>query len=134
MNHQQASIKLSGALLAVAGLTSWASVSLGRSNACAMLVAPQTRAMPPGERSARDQAERDAAARARSEESYKGMREAIARNQAANRPVSKTSVFVFERDLTAREKKLLAPAADDRQGYAEFLRQPGTGLCRWRYL
>ena len=130
MNHQHASIKLSGALLAVAGLAGWTSVFVGQSNTDVLAAVPQTGAMSPGERSARDQAERDATRRAQSEESRRRMNEAIARNQAANRPVEKTPIYVSERYLTAKEKKLLAPAAGDQQAYAEFLRQPGTGLCR----
>lgn len=33
-------------------------------------------------------------------------------------------------ELSALEKKLLAPSAEDRSAYAEFLRQPDTGLTR----
>lgn len=56
--------------------------------------------------------------------------EAMTGNQPSNRPVEKKTTYVSERELTAKEKKLLAPAASDQQAYARFLRQPATGLFR----
>src|SRR5690349_10760219 len=33
-------------------------------------------------------------------------------------------------ELQSKEQEFLAPSAEDRAAFAEFLRQPGTGLCR----
>jgi hypothetical protein len=33
-------------------------------------------------------------------------------------------------ELQLKEQEFLAPSAEDRAAFAEFLRQPGTGLCR----
>ena len=48
----------------------------------------------------------------------------------ARPPVRRTWVIKEKYKLTSRDKKLLAPTPEDRSTYADFLRQPETGLFR----
>src|SRR5262245_22699572 len=48
----------------------------------------------------------------------------------AKLPHARLDVYVAEYEPTKSEKKLLAPATEDLQAYAEFLLQPDTGLTR----
>ena len=45
-------------------------------------------------------------------------------------PRARRDIYVAPYEPTKSEKKLLAPAAEDVQRFAEFLRQPDTGLVR----
>ncbi|HEX7295095.1 MAG TPA: hypothetical protein VF251_05025, partial [Pyrinomonadaceae bacterium] len=45
-------------------------------------------------------------------------------------PRARRDVYVSQYEPTKSEKKLLAPAAEDLQRFAEFLQQPDTGLVR----
>src|SRR5712691_1621949 len=50
--------------------------------------------------------------------------------QAPSREAVLQEIQVKRAELQALEKKLLAPSEEDRAAYAEFLRQPDTGLIR----
>lgn len=50
--------------------------------------------------------------------------------QSANRTAVWKEIESLREQIKARENVLLEPAAEDRAAYAEFLRQPDTGLIR----
>ena len=52
------------------------------------------------------------------------------RPQRSEIRVPRRNVYVAQYQPNTAEKKLLTPAAEDAQNFAEFLRQPNTGLIR----
>jgi hypothetical protein len=56
--------------------------------------------------------------------------ETSAREEPLRRPMARRNVWVSEYEPNSLEKQLLAPAAEDEQRFAEFLRTPDTGLIR----
>src|ERR1044072_6779989 len=51
-------------------------------------------------------------------------------NSPLNSELPKGKIEYFEKSLTPAQKKLLEPAPEDYQTFADFLRQPDTGLIR----
>lgn len=54
----------------------------------------------------------------------------LSRNSAVARKIALQSIENIYRKPTKGEAKLLAPAKEDLRKYAQFLRQPGTGLIK----
>jgi len=54
----------------------------------------------------------------------------VARAQAADRAQVAQEIESLREQIRSREKRLLAPAREDEVAFAEFLRQPETGLVR----
>jgi hypothetical protein len=53
-----------------------------------------------------------------------------AREEPIRRPLARRNVWVSEYEPNSLEKQLLAPAVEDEQQFAEFLRLPDTGLIK----
>lgn len=85
-----------------------------------------------GDRSAREAAARDAAMRREMDASYRRMQAAEMRSRALRnrKPGMALPIVLTEAELTAKERKVLEPAPEDLKTYAEFLRQPNTGIFR----
>ena len=54
----------------------------------------------------------------------------VASAQPADRDKLAGEIESLREQLRQKEQTFLAPSAEDRAAFAEFLRQPGTGLCR----
>jgi hypothetical protein len=50
--------------------------------------------------------------------------------QSTDRAKLAKAIESLRAELQSKEQEFLAPSAEDRAAFAEFLRQPGTGLCR----
>ena len=100
-----------------------ANIALARTQSQTIPKSPRRDPMTPMER-ARDMEEKD---RRRAREDLNKTR---GQNYPLYRELPKTKIEYSEKSLTSAQKKLLEPAPEDYLAFADFLRQPDTGLIR----